>query len=175
MALKTMISIAGGILFTISSFGQMIDLEEKKPVTENGIEYGYIIKNEQTKAVKSEDFSRYEVTVYATNKSGCTKLYQDREVSFGESPNRLANFECSNATGKRFTSKSGTVNAKDFFIDIKSTAKDSDGKTYTKTTTTKAGYIFRNGQTLQDNIIVIVPKGEKPIFRLVVNNLREMN
>ncbi len=30
------------------------------------------------------------------------------------------------------------------------------------TESVKAGYIFRNGETLRDNVIVLVPKGEKP-------------
>ncbi|MEO5647825.1 MAG: hypothetical protein ABIQ56_05650 [Chitinophagaceae bacterium] len=160
---------------TFQNFAQMLDLEEKKPVLSNGIEYGYIIKNEQVKAVKDEEYSRYEITLYASNKSGCTKLYADRETIFGESPNMLVNFECNNATGKRLTSKGGKVYAKLFYIPLKTTEKDSEGKSYTKTTSTKAGYIFRNGDTIQDKIIVIVPRGERPVMRAVVNSLQELN
>lgn len=167
-------TIMATFLFS-SLFAQVIDLKEKEPVVENGIEYGYIIKNEQVKSVKSEDFSRFEISVYVTNKSGCTKLYEDREGSYGEPVNVIATFLCSNATGKRLTSKKGEVKAKDFYIDIKTIAKDSEGKNYTKSTSTKAGYIFRNGQTLQDNLIVIVPKDERPVFNVMINKLRELN
>lgn len=162
-------------IFSWQICAQVFDLEEKKPVSSNGIEYGYLIKNEQLKAVKDEEFSRYELTLYITNKSGCTKLYADRESMFGDSPNTLVNFECNNATGKRLTAKGGKVVAKIFYVPVKSTAKDSDGKTYTKTTSTKAGYIFRNSETIQDKIIVIVPKGEKPVMRAIVNSLQELN
>lgn len=175
MYYKSMIAILFCCLLANLSYSQVLNLEEKIPVTEDGIEYGYIIKNEQTKEVKSEDYSRFEITVYATNKSGCTKLYEEREEIFGESGNKIASFECNNATGKRLTSKKGDVKAKDFYINLKIKEKDKDGKSYTRTTSTKAGYIFRNGATLQDNLIVIVPKGERPVFRVVVNNLRELD
>jgi hypothetical protein len=38
----------------------------------------------------------------------------------------------------------------------------------------KAGYIFRNGETLKTNIIVLVPKGERPVIQCTVNNLPEL-
>ena len=42
------------------------------------------------------------------------------------------------------------------------------------TRTVKAGYIFRNGETLKTNIIVLVPKGERPVIQCTVNNLPEL-
>lgn len=175
MPLKAFTLIVLMSFFSLQNFAQIIDLEEKKPSMSDGIEFGYIIKNEQVKAVKDEEYSRYEITLYATNKSGCTKLYADRESMFGESPNMIANFECNNATGKRLTAKGGKIMAKYFYIPVKSTEKDSEGKTYTKTTNTRAGYIFRNGETIQDKIIVIVPKGDRPVMRVIVNSLQELN
>lgn len=160
-----------GILCSaVQSTAQMTDLEEKKPETIDGIEYGYFIKNEQVKNVKDEEYSRFEITLYATNKSGCTKLYAEKvSVLSSESPNLIVSFNCTNANGKRLTAKSGTVKARDFYVNAK---VQENGKEVTRTV--KAGYIFRNGETLKTNIIVLVPKGERPVIQCTVNNLPEL-
>ena len=160
-----------GILCSaVQSTAQMTDLEEKKPETIDGIEYGYFIKNEQVKNVKDEEYSRFEITLYATNKSGCTKLYAEKvSVLSSESPNLIVSFNCTNANGKRLTAKSGTVKARDFYVNAK---VQENGKEVTRTV--KAGYIFRNGETLKNNIIVLVPKGERPVIQCTVNNLPEL-
>ena len=44
----------------LSSFSQIADVNEKKPAIIDGIEYGYYIKNEQTKSVKDEEYGRFE-------------------------------------------------------------------------------------------------------------------
>jgi len=152
------------------SFAQITSLDEKKPVTLNGIDYGYYIKNEQVKSIKDEDYGRFEITLYATNTSGCTKIYAEKITPFSsESVNMLANFNCINANGKRLTSKSGSVKAKEFYVNAKF---QENGKDITKAV--KAGYIFRNGETLQTNIIVLVPKGERPVIQCTVNSLPEL-
>jgi hypothetical protein len=152
------------------SFGQVNDLGEKKPVVINGIEYGYIIKNEQTKSAKGEDYSRFEITLYATNTSGCTRLYANR-TSFlsSDDPNTIASFNCTNANGKRLTAKSGTVKARDFYVNAKVTEAGKE-----TTQSVKAGYIFRNGETIKTNIIVLVPLGERPVFNCSVNSLPDL-
>jgi hypothetical protein len=159
------------ILFSaVQSTAQVTDLEEKKPETINGIEYGYFIKNEQVKNVKDEEYSRFEITLYATNKSGCTKLYAEKvSILSSETPNLIVSFNCTNANGKRLTTKSGTVKARDFYVNAK---VQENGKEVTRAV--KAGYIFRNGETLKNNIIVLVPKGERPVIQCTVNNLPEL-
>jgi hypothetical protein len=160
-----------GILCSaVQSTAQMTDLEEKKPETIDGIEYGYFIKNEQVKNVKDEEYSRFEITLYATNKSGCTKLYAEKvSILSSETPNLIVSFNCTNANGKRLTAKSGTVKARDFYVNAK---VQENGKEVTRTV--KAGYIFRNSETLKNNIIVLVPKGERPVIQCTVNNLPEL-
>ena len=160
-----------GILFySLQPFAQVTGLEEKKSQIINGIEYGYFIKNEQVKSVKDEEYNRFEITFYTTNKSGCTKLFAERvAVLSSESPNLIVSFNCTNANGKRLTAKSGSVKAHDFYINAK---VQENGKEVTKAV--KAGYIFRNGETLINNIIVLVPKGERPIIECTVNNLPEL-
>lgn len=161
------------LLLSCNSFAQLLEVEEKTPAVENGFEYGYIIKNEQLKSAGGEEYSRYELTFYITNKSGCTKIYKDKTSLFSyESPNLLATFNCRNANGKRLTSKSGQVKARDFYITVKRKATDKEKET---TESVKAGYIFRNGETLKDNVIVLVPKGEKPQVQCAVNEPDEIN
>jgi len=148
---------------------QLTDLEEKKPATIDGIEYGYIIKNEQTKNAKGEEYGRFEITLYATNKTGCTLLFADRSYSYSTDANLLATFNCVNANGKRLTAKSGTVKARDFNVNVKVKENDKD-----VTRLTKAGYIFRNGETIRTNIIVLVPLNERPIINCSPNSLPEL-
>lgn len=143
---------------------QTLDLNEKEPVISNGIEYGYIIKNEQTKSISKEDYSRYEVSLSATNKSGCTKLYADKVTGLVQN-NVLVNFSCLNANGKRLTSKTCDVEVTPFMVTVKVLDKNQS---------LKAGYIFRNGETIRKNIIVLVSKGERPRVSCTVNALLEL-
>jgi hypothetical protein len=163
--------LAALLPFCITSVsGQVTDLGEKKPEVVNGVEYGYIIKNEQTKTAKGEEYGRFEITLYATNNSGCTKLYADRTTFLStDSPSLLATFNCSNANGKRLTAKSGTVKARDFYVNAR---YSENGRELTRAV--KAGYIFRNGETLKTNIIVLVPLGERPVFTCSLNSLPEL-
>jgi hypothetical protein len=150
---------------------QTIDLQEKVTKISNGIEYGYTIRNEQVKAAKGEEYSRYEITVFMTNKSGCQHIYPLRLSSTynSTSQNLLATFHCYNANGKRFTSKSALIYARDFYTPVKRKDQEKD-----KIESIQIGYIFRNGETLQDNIIVLVPKGERPVISVTANNLPEL-
>lgn len=160
-------------LFTLTGFmmqAQIFDVAEKVPLLQNGFEYGYIVKNEQVKNVKAEEYNRFELTLYITNKSGCTKLYADRPglLSY-EVPNLLSTFTCINANGKRFTSKSGSIKANNFYVNIKKTVNGKE-----TTDAIKAGYILKNGETITASIIVLVPKDERPKIQCVLNSLPEL-
>ena len=159
------------LLFGLSTgFAQVTNLDENKPTLIDGIEYGYIVKNEQSKTAKGEEYSRFEITLYATNKSGCTKLYSNRTGFLSDDvPNLLATYNCNNANGKRLTAKSGTVKARDFYVNTKVT---EGGKEVNQSV--KAGYIFRNGETIKSNIIVWVPKGDRPVMNCTLNALAEL-
>lgn len=157
------------VIFNAAS-AQFAELGEKKPATINGIEYGYIIKNEQTKTAKGEEYGRYEITLYATNKSGCTKLFAERTAAYSyDDASLLATYNCTNANGKRLTAKSGKVKARDFNVTVK--VKEGDKEV---SRLVKAGYIFRNGETLKTNIIVLVPLNERPVISCNLNSLPEM-
>ena len=149
---------------------QITKLEENTPVISNNIEYGYVIKNVQQKNIKDDSYSRYEVTIYASNKSGCTKLYADRvPSSITDQVNLLATFDIINANGRRLTAKSVKITVPEFYVTVK---VDENGKEITKQT--KAGYILRNGESIRTSIIVLVPLGEKPNITVAPNFITEL-
>lgn len=167
---KTSFLLSIMLIASAAASAQIIDLAEKKPAFVNEVEYGYIIKNEQTKNAKGEEYGRYEITLYATNKSGCTRLFAERSTIYStDAPNLLATFNCTNANGKRLTAKSGDVKARDFNVNVK--VKEGDKEV---TRLVRAGYMFRNGETLKTNIIVLVPLGERPVINCSLNALPEM-
>src|SRR5689334_24422053 len=100
------------LLASYSSFSQQIvDLEESAPYAYNGFEYGFYISNERSKEVKGDDYERYEVNLYVTNKSGCMKVIPFKNSSAKpEEEIVVSEFNCKNATGKRLTAKSGKIN-----------------------------------------------------------------
>lgn len=165
--------LMAAVLFALPVCAQVTELEEKKPETVNGVEYGYYIRNEQQKNVKEEEYSRFEITLYAVNKSGCSKIFPERSSgissSSSESAALIATYSCLNANGKRLTSKGGSVKAKDFYVNVKIKENDKD-----VTRSAKAGYIFRNGETISNNIIVLVPKGERPKIQCMISSLPEL-
>jgi hypothetical protein len=146
---------------------QVINLEEGKTFANNGLEYGFYISNERSKEVKGEDYERYEINLTVTNSSGCLKLIPFKAGWSGntgstksEDDVMLAEFNCTNATGKRLTSKKGTVSARPWYTQVR--VPDESAKDKFKTINAQAGYALRNGQTTTSHIIVIVPKGERP-------------
>lgn len=149
------------LISSCSNAQQIVDLEENSPYAYNGFEYGYYISNERSKEVKGDDYERYEVNLYITNKSGCMKSIPfknssskpDEEILVGE-------FNCKNATGKRFTAKAGKINAKAWYSQVK--LYDETQSSKYRFVNGMVGYAIRSGETLTTKIIVIVPKGEKP-------------
>ena len=99
---------------------QIVDLEENTPYAYNGFEYGFYISNERSKEVKGDDYERYEVNLYITNKSGCNKLIPFKSSSTKpEEEIVVGEFNCKNATGKRLTAKTGKINAKAWYSQVK--------------------------------------------------------
>lgn len=147
------------------------DLQENVPVEQNGLSYGYRIRNEKVKEVKDENYSRYEIEVYVTNNSGCPKVLLFRDINMGgssmgvgSSPQTVAFFDCLNATGKRLTAKNQNVDARIFRLPHRIQETGADGKTITRYAEAEVGYGIRNGETVVANMIVIVPLGQRPSF-----------
>ena len=144
-----------------SSSQQIVDLEENIPYSYNGFDYGFYISNERSKEVKGDDYERYEVSLYITNKSGCIKLIPFKNSSTKpEEEIVVGEFNCKNATGKRLTSKAGKINAKAWYSQVK--LYDETQSSKYRFVNAMVGYAIRSGETLTSKIIVIVPKGEKP-------------
>lgn len=154
------------LLFVGFSAGaqQVVNLEEGKAHSQNGLEYGYYITNEGSKEVKGEDYDRYELNLTVTNNSGCLKLIPFKPGWNGSTKTEdaimIAEFNCTNATGKRLTAKKGTVSARPWYSNVR--IPDDAAKDKYKTVHAQVGYALSNGQTVSSRIIVIVPKGEKP-------------
>lgn len=156
----------GGIQSALAQASYEITAD--KPAIINGIEYGYAIRNESKKDVGNKGtFSRYEITVYVANKSGCTKLMFPKQTAFGlQNQDLLANFDCLNANGARMTSKSATVRARPFTVPYSTATKNAEGKTVTTTVQVQAGHMLDNGETVSSDIIVLVPDGEQPAMKV---------
>ncbi len=71
---KAYLFLAATIFMAPAFAQQVVGLEENIPYSYNGLEYGFFISNESSKEVKGEDYERYELNLYVTNKSGCLKL-----------------------------------------------------------------------------------------------------
>lgn len=150
------------------------DITENQPAAFNGVEYGFTVRNESKKDVSGKTFNRYEVTVFATNKSSCTKLFFPKQTLLGQqNSDLLAQFDCLNATGARLTAKNGSVRAKPFYVPYSTSAKTADGKTVTNTIQVQAGYWLRNGETVSSDLILIVPDGESPRLKVRVQEFAD--
>jgi hypothetical protein len=156
------------ICFALPIFAQnAITLTENQSSNYEGLECGYNIRNEQLKEISKENYARFELTVYITNQSSCPKIVLLNDTFRNSSggitdPSVFAFFDCLNATGKRLTSKSGSVRANQFFVPTRVTEKNAEGKDVTRTVRVQAGYILRQGESITDSFIVILPEGERP-------------
>ena len=162
-SLLLLISFCFAVSFVFSQ--QSLSLKDNDPQTINGIELGFRINKESSKKAGDDEYSRYVLEVYAINKSDCSKYIYYRNdgiFSSSSSDNLIATFYVRNANGKRFTSREAKVNAKDWWVRVKVTEKDSNGKDVTRLRDMPAGYIFRRGDQLRNQITVLVPKGEQP-------------
>jgi hypothetical protein len=161
---KTVLMPALLLFYIAGNAQQVVNLEEGKPYSYNGLDYSYYISNESSKDVKGEDYERYEINLAVTNTSGCLKLIPFKSGWTGSTSSEddimIAEFNCTNATGKRLTSKKGTLSAKPWYSSVR--IPDETTKDKYKTINAQVGYALRNGQTVTNKIIVIVPKGERP-------------
>src|SRR4051812_20090025 len=140
------------IVLLLASFAanaqQAKAITEEAPLQVDEMEYGYSIKNVSTKEVSDKEFSRYEVTLYVTNKSKCSRivlLEQNLSDLFSD-PSILAKFDCINATGARLTSKSGDVSAKPIYVTARVDTRDDKGKSKTENQKVHIGYHLGVGE-----------------------------
>ena len=175
--MKNMLVLCGFHLVTALLIAQPTQsLKENEPQTIDGIECSFRINKESTKKAGDDEYSRYVIDVYAINKSECSKYIYYRNDLFSSSSstdNLVATFYVRNANGKRFTSREAKLNAKDWWVRVKVNEKDSNGKDVTRLRDMQAGYIFRRGDQLKNQIIVLVPKGEQPNVEVALQYISE--
>ncbi len=152
-------------------FGQQhYAVSDSFPVTQNGLTMGYTIKSEEEKEVGNKgNFSRYSIKFFVTNTSGEAKimLYKDGWNILGNVSDQLVQFNCLNATGARFTSKSATLNAAPCNVIAIVEDKDANGKIVKNKRFVQIGSWIRAGQTFSTSAIIIVPLNEKPKMELI--------
>ncbi len=146
-----------------------------KPIVIDGIEYGYYIKNESTKEASGKDMSRFEVMIYAKNIAPCLKMFLfERRTAFSDvavAKEALARFDCTNATGQRLTSKSGTISAKPFYTIARTEVKDcATSKIKIEEVRAQIGFGLKVNEVSSSMLVIIVPFGEKPNMQLVTLN-----
>ena len=166
--MKSILSLVTLLLLYGSVHAQATTIvSDSLPISIDGITYGYTIRNVSTREVSGNNYSRYEVTLYAKNNSNCMRmfLYQQRSL-FGTNATAnddIARFDCVNATGARLTSKSGTVNAMPFYTTGRARIKDcADGKEKTQDIRVQIGFALKPNEVVTNNLIFITPLGEKP-------------
>jgi hypothetical protein len=161
-----------------ASAQQVVDIEETTPYTLNGVEYGFYVTNERNKEVKGENYDRFELSIYVTNKSGCIKLFPLRFGQNGqlvENNNTVAEFTIKNATGKRLTSKGGKLEAQPWYTSVKLDNPVGTQSGSTNVVNAQVGFALRNSQTVSRKLIVIVPKGERPKVNCQVVYIPDLN
>lgn len=147
-------------------FGQQpLVVTDSMPATQDGLSMGYTIKSVEVKEVSDKgNFSRYSIKFYVTNISNEAKiiLYKDGWNVLGNVSDRLVQFNCLNATGARFTSKSATLSAAPCEVMAIVEDKNADGKIVKNKRFVQIGYWIKAGQTFSTSAILIVPLNEKP-------------
>ncbi len=170
--MKILSLLAISILVCSQLFAQPSQqLVENEPQLINGIECTFRINQESTKKSGDNEFSRYVLEFYAINKSYCSKYLpyrNDPSYTDNSSDNLIATFNIRNANGKRLTSKDAKVYAKPWWVRVKVNEKDDKGKDVVRLRDMQAGYIFRRGDQLKAQAIVLVPMGEKPNVELMM-------
>lgn len=145
---------------------QTFTVTDSMPAIVNGLTMGYRIKSAEEKEVKEKgNFSRYSIQFYITNTTAEAKiiLYKQGFTLLDGISADLVRFDCSNATGARFTNKATTLQAAP--CNILADVEDKDaasGKTVHNKRFVQVGYWIKAGQTISTSSIMIVPLNESP-------------
>jgi hypothetical protein len=159
---------------TASAIGQTyVDLSLDKPYEYEGFEYAVELRNENTKMVKKDEFSKFELRAYVRNVSNYTRLFiPSNSILDGEPDNLIAKIEVLNATGKRLSAKDSKLYARSYTVPYDIKSKNAEGKEVKQTVQVPAGFILRAGDMVNDNFTVFLPLGEQPKLRLRLYNLK---
>lgn len=136
------------------SDGQTIDV--------NGLSVTFNILNKESITVGGKDFDRYKVSAKLVNnsqKSYTIRLSNAPQIVTNTS---LLELNCINATGAKLTSKKIDLKLKAQNVNVTYWAYTKDGKYQSFVIPIVAGYYLDSGDSVSDDAIFIVPKGEAP-------------
>lgn len=157
IALSVILSTLG-----YSSFLKAQKISDGESLDVNGMTVSYSITNKESIEVGGKPFDRYKVSASVKNTS--QNSFSIRATSYPQviSNKGIVELDCINATGAKLTSKKMVLNLKTHMINATLSAYDKNGKFTNYTIPIIAGYYFDSGDTINDNAIFIVPKGETP-------------
>lgn len=150
------------IVLTSFSFASAQKITDGSTIDVDGLSVTFNILNKESITVGGKEFDRYKVSAKLVNNT--QKNYNIRLNSAPQIvPNTtLAEVNCINATGAKLTSKKLDLKLKPHNVNVTYWAYTKDGKYQSFVIPVVAGYYLDSGDSVNDNAIFIVPKGESP-------------
>jgi hypothetical protein len=156
------------LFFSMFAFSTVFSVVSAQKITDgeaidvNGLSVTFNILNKETITVGGKEFDRYKVSAKLVNNS--PKSYN---VRLSNAPqlvpgNTLVEVNCINATGAKLTSKKIDLKLKPQNVNVTYWAYTKDGKYQSFVIPIVAGYYLDNGDSVNEDAIFIVPKGESP-------------
>ena len=148
--------------FSVVSALHAQSIKDGETVDLNGVAVTFRVVNKEDVNVKGQTFDRYKVVAAVKNNTG--KSFNIRLTSYpdlsGISASKLVELNCVNATGARLTSKKFDVSMTTHNLKVTYYTRNNDGKQVSTEMTIPAGYYLDQGQSVENDAIFIVPKGE---------------
>ncbi|NIF05427.1 hypothetical protein F3J23_08220 [Chryseobacterium sp. Tr-659] len=163
--MKKMVIVLLGM--TMNCYSQKI--RENETLNTDGFAVSFYVINKETVNVRKVEYDRYKVAVNVKNNTGKSfniRLSSTSDLlgSLDDTSDKVGLFElsCVNATGARLTSKRISVGLKPHRIRVAYWEYNSDRKYVQSYMTVTAGYYLDSQESVNDEAIFIVPKGEQP-------------
>lgn len=150
------------VVISLGNFVHAQKISDGQTLDVNGMSITFNITNKESIEVGGKSFDRYKVSASVKNTSD--KSYNIRLSSFPQIVSNIGLVElyCINATGAKLTSKKIELKMKAQMINVTYSAYDKSGKFTSSIIPVTGSYYFDSGDTISDNVIFIVPQGEKP-------------
>lgn len=161
--MKKLIYSFAFIVVTCFSFASAQKITDGSTIDVDGLSVTFNILNKESITVGGKEFDRYKVSAKLVNNT--QRNYNIRLNSFPQiTPYNisLAEVNCINATGAKLTSKKLDLKLKPQNVNVTYWAYTKDGKYQSFLIPIIAGYYLDSGDSVNDNAIFIVPKGESP-------------
>lgn len=160
--MKKLIYSSVFIVVASFSFASAQKITDGSTIDVNGLSVTFNILNKESITVGGKEFDRYKVSAKLVNNS--QKNYNIRLNSAPQivSNTTLAELNCINATGAKLTSKKLDLKLKPQNVNVTYWAYTKDGKYQSFVIPVVAGYYLDSGDSVNEDAIFIVPKGETP-------------